>query len=77
MIDSYSEDQSEEEANVRFARFNRYDDKTLEYKSLVVLAKFIGEQFSTLEERLNTVDHLPIPLICKDNLRELIVINLE
>ena len=77
MIDSNSEDLSEEEANVSFVRFNQYNDKTLQHKSLVVLSSFIGEQFSTLEQRFNTVDHLPIPIICKDNLRELIGINLE
>ena len=68
---------SEEEANASFARFNQHNDKTLEYKSIVVLANLIGQQSSTLEEGLKIVDDLPIPLVCKDDLRELVIFNLE
>ena len=77
MIDSNSDDLGEKEANACFARFNQHNDKTLEHKSLVVLAGLIGERSSTLEEGLKNVDDLPIPLSCKGNLRELVVINFE
>ena len=72
-----SDDLGEKEANACFARFNQHNDKTLEHKSLVVLAGLIGEQSRTLEEGLKTVDDLLIPLSCKGNLRELVIINFE
>ena len=77
MIDSNSDDLDEKAANACFARFNQHNDKTLEHKSIVVLAGLVREQSRTLEEGLKTVDDLPIPLSCKGNLRELVVINFE
>ena len=66
-----------EEANTSFARFNQYNDKTLEHKCLVTLANLIGQQSGTLKAGLKVVDSLPIPSDCKFNLQELITINLE
>ena len=66
-----------EEANTSFARFNQYNDKTLEHKCLVTLANLIGQQSGTLKAGLKVVDSLPIPSDCKFNLQELISINLE
>ena len=68
---------SKEEADASFARFNQYNDKTLEHKCLVTLANLIGQQSDTLEAGLKAVDSLPISSDCKFNLRELVSINLE
>ena len=64
-------------ADASFARFNRYNDKTLEHKCLVVLANVIGQHCGTLEAGLKTVDSLPIAADCRFNLRELVSINLD
>ena len=72
-----NENPGEEEADARFARFNQYNDKTLEQKCLVRLANLIGQQSTTAEAGLNAVDCLPISSDCKFNLRELVAINLE
>ena len=72
-----NENPGEEEADARFARFNQYNDKTLEQKCLVRLANLIGQQSTTVEAGLNAVDCLPISSDCKFNLRELVAINLE
>ena len=66
---------SEEEADASFARFNQYNDKTLEHKSLLAVAKII-EQSGTLKARLDAVDNLPVSSVSKSNLRELVGINL-
>ena len=71
------ESPSEEEADARFARFNQYNDETLEQKCLVTLAKVIGQQSTTVEAGLNAVDSLSISSDCKFNLRELVTIYLE
>ena len=68
---------SEAEADASFARFNQYDDKTLEHKCIVALANLIGQQSGTLEAALKAVDSLPLVSVCKVNLRELVIINLE
>ena len=67
----------EEDADARFARFNQYNDKTLEQKCLVTLANLIRQQSTTVEAGLNAVDSLSISSDCKFNLRELVTINLE
>ena len=72
-----NENPGEEETDARFARFNQYNDKTLEQKCLVRLANLIGQQSTTVEAGLNAVDCLPISSDCKFNLRELVAINLE
>ena len=69
---------SEEEADACFARFNQYNDKTLEHKCIVVLANLIGQQSGALEASLKAVDSLPISSDGKFNLREeLVSINLK
>ena len=72
-----TKDPSEAEADARFARFNQYDDKTLEHKCMVTLANLIRQQSGTLEAALKAVDSLPLTSVCKFNLRELVIINLE
>ena len=72
-----NENLSEEEADANFARFNRYNDKTLEHKCLVAVAKLIGPQSGTLKAGLKVVDSLSIIAACKFNLRELVCINFE
>ena len=72
-----SKDRSEAEADASFARFNQYDDKTLEHKCMVTLANLIGQRSGTLEAALKAVDSLPLVSVCKFNLRELVIINLE
>ena len=69
------EDPSEEEADASFARFNQYNDKTLEHKCLLAVARII-ERSGTLKARLDTVDNLPVSSDSKCNLRELVGINL-
>ena len=76
-LDSDCGNLSEKEADACFARFNRYNDKTLEHKCLVALATCIGQQSDTLEAGLKVVDSLPIIPECKFNLRELVSINLK
>ena len=76
-LDSDKEALSEEEADASFARFNQYNDKTLEHKCISVLANLIGQQADTLEAGLKVVDSLPLSPACKFNLRELVIINLE
>ena len=76
-LDGDNEGPSEEEADACFARFNQYNDKTLEHKCMATLANLIGPQSGTLETGLKAVDSLPIPPVCKDNLRDLVIINLE
>ena len=71
------ENPSEEEADASFARFNQYNDKTLEHKCLVAVAKLIEQQSGTLKAGLRVVDSLSISAVCKYNLRELVSINLE
>ena len=68
-------DPSEEEADASFARFNQYNDKTLEHKSLLAVARIIGRS-GTLKARLDAIDNLPISSDGKCNLRELVGINL-
>ena len=72
-----NESLSEAEADARFARFNQYNDKTLEHRCLVALANVIQQQSGTVEAGLKVVDSLPISPVCKFNLRELVNINLE
>ena len=72
-----NENLSEEEADANFARFNQYNDKTLEHKCLVAVAKLIDPQSGTLKAGLKVVDSLSIVAACKYNLRELVSINLE
>ena len=76
-LDSPNKVLSEKEADASFARFNQYNDQTLEHHCLVALAKVIGQQADTLEAGLKAVDSLPISLNCKCDLRELVAINLE
>ena len=71
------ENLSEEEADASFARFNKYDDQTLEHKCMTALANLTGQQADTLEAGLRIVDSLPITPVCKFNLRELVIIKLE
>ena len=66
-----------EDVDVTFARFNQYNDKTLEHKCLVTLANLIEQQSSTLEAGLQAVDSLTVSSDCKSNLRELVSIILE
>ena len=68
-------DLSEEEADANFARFNQYNDKTLEHKSLLAVARIIGRS-GTLKARLDAIDNLPISSDSKGDLRELVGINL-
>ena len=68
---------SEEEADARFARFNQYNDKTLEHKSLLVVANIIKQRSGTLKARLDAIDNLPVSSGCKGNLRDLVSIDLE
>ena len=72
-----NENLSEEEADANFARFNQYNDKTLEHKCLVTLAKLIEQQSGTLKRGFKVVDSLSISAVCKYKLRELVGINLE
>ena len=72
-----NENLSEEEADANFARFNQYNDKTLEHKCLVAVAKLINPQSGTLKAGLKFVDSLSIIAACKYNLRELVSINLK
>ena len=74
---SMNENPSEEEADASFARFNQYNDKTLEHKCLVAVAKLINPQSGTLKAGLKFVDSLSIIAACKYNLRELVSINLK
>ena len=74
---SMNENPSEEEADASFARFNQYNDKTLEHKCLVAVAKLIEQQSGTLKASLKVVDSLPISAVCKYNLRELVGIDLK
>ena len=76
-LELYGEDEypSEEEADASFARFNQYNDKTLQHKCLLAVARVI-EEFGTLKARLDAVDNLPISSDCKGDLRELVGINL-
>ena len=76
-LDNDGGDLSEKEVDASFARFNRYNDKTLEHKCLVALATRIGQQSDTLEAGLKVVDSLPMAHDCKFNLRELVSINLK
>ena len=76
-LDGDNEGSSEEEADACFARFNQYNDNTLEHKCMATLANLIGQQSGTLEAGLKAVDSLPIPPVRKDDLRELVIINLE
>ena len=68
---------SEKEADARFARFNQYNDKTLEHKSMLVVAKTIKQRSGTLRARLDTIDSLPVSSGCKGKLRDLVSIDLE
>ena len=72
-----NENLSEEKADANFAQFNQYNDKTLEHKCLMVLAKLIEQQAGTLRAGLKVVDSLSISADCKYNLRELVSINFE
>ena len=76
-LDIKNENPSAEEADARFARFNHYNDNTLEHKCLVALANLIGQQCGTLEAGLKNVDSLPISADCRFNLRELVNINFD
>ena len=76
-LDSGNNVLSDKEADASFARFNQYNDQTLEHHCLVALANVIGQQADTLEAGLKAVDSLPISLHCKCDLRELVAINLE
>ena len=76
-LDSGNKVLSEKEVDASFARFNQYNDQTLEHHCLVALAKVIGQQADTLEAGLKAVDSLPISFNCKCDLRELVAINLE
>ena len=76
-LDSNGGDLSEKEVDASFARFNRYNDKTLEHKCLVALATCIGQQSDTLKAGLEVVDSLPITPDGKFNLRELVSIKLK
>ena len=44
---------------------------------MVTLANLIGQRSGTLEAALKAVDSLPLVSVCKFNLRELVIINLE
>ena len=72
---SDDENPSEEEADASFARFNQYNDKTLEHKCLLAVTRII-ERSGTFKARLDAVDNLPIPSDCKCKLRQLVGINL-
>ena len=74
---SHDENPSEREADVRFARFNQYSDKTLKHNCLVTLARLIGQQAGTLEAGLKAIDNLPITSDCKFDLRELLPISFK
>ena len=76
-LDSGNNALSEKEADDCFARFNQYNDQTLEHRCLVALANIIGQQVGTLEAGFKAVDSLPISLHCKRDLRELVIINFE
>ena len=71
------ENPSEEEVGACFARFNQYNDKTLEHKCLLAVSRVIKQRSGTLKVRLDAVDSLPIPSDCKGNLRDLVRVNLE
>ena len=73
--DSENKNLGEEDVDACFARINQYNDKTLEHKCLVALARVIGQQSTTLEAGLKAVDSLPMSSDCKFNLRELVSIN--
>ena len=74
--DSDNQVLSEEEADASFARFNQYNDKTLEHKCLMAVARIIEQRSGTLKARLDAVDNLPISSGGKGDLRELVGINL-
>ena len=78
-LELYGDDEhlSEQEADARFARFNQYNDKTLEHKSLLAVANIIKQRCGTLKACLDAIDNLPVSSDCKGNLRELVVIDLE
>ena len=72
-----NEKPSEEEVDACFARFNQYDDKTLEHKCLLAVTKVIKQRSDTLKVRLDAIDSLSIPFDCKGNLRDLVSVNPE
>ena len=76
-LDSGNKVLSEKDADASFARFNQYNDQTLEHHCLVALANVIVQQADALEAGLKVVDSLPISWNCKCDLRELVTINLE
>ena len=71
------ENPSEEEADARFARFNQYDDNTLEHKCLLAVANVIEQRSGTLKAGLKAIDNLLISSDCKFSLRELLGTDLE
>ena len=72
-----NEKPSEEEVDACFARFNQYNDKTLEHKCLLAVTKVIKQRSDTLKVRLDAIDSLSIPFDCKGNLRDLVSVNPE
>ena len=78
-LELYGDDEhlSKEEVDARFARFNQYNDKTLEHKSLSAVANIIKQRYGTLKARLDAIDDLPVSSDCKANLRDLVSIDLE
>ena len=70
------ENPSEEEADASFARFNQCNDKTLEQKCLLAVARIIEQRSGTLEARFDAVDNLPISSDSKGDLWKLVGINL-
>ena len=70
------ENPSEEEADASFARFNQCNDKTLEQKCLLAVARIIEQRSGTLEARFDAVDNLPISSDSKGDLWKLVGVDL-